>query len=292
MLSRPRKPQNIQPFSGSPDEDTLTTPLELSGVSYAPYRADHGCKSKHEIEKDFQHFAASYSIVRIYGTDCDQVAKVYAAAKAHGMKIFLGIWDPSSAIDEAEAILAGVNGDWDRVHTVSVGNELVNSDQARPVDMAAAVIKVRSFLRQKGYKGPVVTVDTFTAYLSHPQLGQVSDYCAVNAHAFFDPTISAPESGRWLRETVERVKTACPGSKKVVVTETGWPTKGDPNGRAVPSISNQRFAMDSIKHEFSSDPGDVIFFSAFNDLWKKREQTTFNADQFWGIDGAVSTSDQ
>lgn len=275
---------NSPPFNSS-------SPSKSFGISYAPYRGDHQCKSKAEIARDFERFGKSYSMVRIYGTDCDQVAPVRTAAKAHGMKVFLGIWDPAAVAVEARKIIDVFHGDWAMVDTVSVGNELVNNHKTSPDEMVRAVHDARSLLRKAGYQGPVVTVDTFLAYLDHPKLGQASDYCAVNAHAFFDPTIKAHQAGRWLQGTVNRVKSVCAGSKRVVVTETGWPTRGDSNGHAVPGLENQRSAMDSIKHEFSASPGNVVLFSAFNDLWKKRESATFNADQYWGIDGAVSHSD-
>lgn len=264
---------------------------ELFGVSYAPYRADHGCKTQDDVNDDMEQMAGKYSVIRIYGTDCDQVPMMYKAAKKNGMKLFLGIWDPSAMRDEANKIVAGIKGDWDIVHTVSVGNELVNSGQASPRDIVAAVKSARSTLRAAGYQGPVVTVDTFMAVQAHPELCDASDYCAINAHAFFDSTITASHAGRWLANTIDRVKSTLSNSKKVVITETGWPTKGLANGLAVPGLANQKLALDSIQKAFTATPGDIILFSAFNDLWKVKVASTFDADQFWGIDGAVAKCD-
>ncbi|OAA81918.1 Glycoside hydrolase, superfamily [Akanthomyces lecanii RCEF 1005] len=264
---------------------------ELFGVSYAPYRADHGCKTQEDVNDDVEQMAGKYSVIRVYGTDCDQVPMMYKAAKKTGMKLFLGIWEPSAVQDEANKIIAGVNGDWDMVHTVSVGNELVNSGQASPRDIVAAVQSARSILRAAGYQGPVVTVDTFMAVQAHPELCDASDYCAMNAHPFFDSTTTASHAGRWLINTIARVKTALSNSKRIVITETGWPTEGLANGLAVPGLANQKMALDSIQKAFTTTPGDIILFSAFNDLWKVKAASTFNADQFWGINGAVAKCD-
>ncbi|CAM1503763.1 Fc.00g013540.m01.CDS01 [Cosmosporella sp. VM-42] len=263
----------------------------LPGVAYAPYRADHQCKTKAQINDDFSRFKGSYGMVRIYGTDCGQVPIVCDAAKSIGVKLFLGIWDLDKVADEARMIISGVNGDWDIVNTVSVGNELVNSGQASPKKVIQAVKKARKILRKAGYKGPVVTVDTFIATLAHPELCQASDYCAINAHAFFDSTITAPQAGKWLTNTVESLRKKVPATKNIVVTESGWPTKGMTNGQAVPGLEEQQAAIDSLKEAFADNPGDLILFSAFNDLWKKKEAATFNADQYYGIGGAVSNSD-
>lgn len=302
-ITRPVSQQAIDPvITGIPQSHETGKPVngsggppstsELFGVSYAPYRADHSCKSQQDINNDFSQLKQSYSLVRVYGTDCDQVPMVYSAAKAHGMQLFLGIWDPHYVEDEANKIISGIDGDWDVVHTVSVGNELVNNGEAAPQEIIHSMTKARSILRAAGFQGPVVAVDTFTAVLANPELCKASDYCAINAHAFFDSTIAAHQSGMWLENTISRVQSAISGNKKVVVTETGWPTKGVANGLAVPGLENQKVALDAIREKFADNPGDVILFSAFNDLWKKKEMTTFNSDQFWGINGAVSSCDQ
>lgn len=287
----PKKPPMGLPSSG-PWISEDAPPSGRFGISYAPYRASHECKTKQDIEQDFQRFASNYSVVRIYGTDCDQVRNVYSAAKTYGIRVFLGIWEPTAVEDEVGKIVSGVNGDWNLIHTISVGNELVNNGQASPGQVIKAVKSARSSLRAAGYQGPVVAVDTFVAVQAHPELCEESDYCAVNAHAFFDSTCSASDAGEWLQNTVSNVKSALSVPKMIVVTETGWPTKGDRNGMAIPGLENQEAALDSIKREFVDSPGNVILFSAFNDLWKQKSLATFNADQYWGIGGAVSTSDE
>ena len=274
-----------------PSNGTAPAGADQFGVSYTPYRANQQCKSQDDIDNDFKQLAGKYSLVRIYGTDCDQASMVYTACKANNMKLFLGIWSPSTVQDEAQKIISGVQNDWSMVHTVSVGNELVNNGQATPEELSSAVDQARSQLRDAGYQGPVVTVDTFTAALAHPEMYDSSDYVAINAHAFFDSSTTASQAGDWLKGTVARVQTAIP-NKKVMVTESGWPVEGMSNGEAVPSLENQKAALGSIQETFASTPGDVILFSAFNDLWKKKDAATFDADQYWGINGAVSKCDQ
>lgn len=262
----------------------------LFGISYTPYRSDQKCKSQLEIKDDFRRLGGSYSLVRIYGTDCDQVNKVYSAAKSTGLKLFLGIWDLASLQEEALKIISAIYGDWGVVHTISVGNELVNRGHATPKQVVDALRLVRPLFRSAGYQGPVVTVDVFNVAESHPQLCEASDYCAMNAHPFFDSTVSAPQAGEWLLNTTRRIRSALANSD-VMVTETGWPTEGLPNGLAVPGIHNQRVALASIKDAFSANPSHIVLFSAFNDLWKQKETSTFNAEQYWGVDGAVSNCD-
>lgn len=251
------------------------------GISYAPYREDHQCKSQDDINSDLQQLSRYYSTVRIYGTDCEQVGKVVQAAKPLGMKIFAGIWDPKNIDEEVKLLQEGVGDNWDLIHFVSVGNEQVNSGQATAADMASAVAEARTLLRQAGFNGPVTTVDTFGAYQRNAQLGEASDHCTINAHAYFDSTISADNAGQWLKNTVDDVRKACPPSKKVVVTETGWPTQGNSNGQAIPGVEEQAAALNSMRSLFAQDPSQVYFFSAFNDLWK--DPGSMNTEKYWGI---------
>lgn len=277
--------------SGSSGGSSGSSSSKLSGVSYAPYRGDHQCKSEDEIKQDFSELAGSYSLVRIYGTECDQVSKIYPCAKANNMKLFLGIWDINDVHNEARLIIDTINGDWDIVDTISVGNELVNNNAATPAQVLAAVDEARTILSAAGYKGPVLTVDTFMAVQEHPELCEKSEYCAINAHAFFDSHTSADGAGKWLSDTVKDVKSKLSSDKRVVVCETGWPTKGDSNGKAVPGLSQQGSALKAIEEAFSEHPDDIILFSAFNDHWKKPEPATFHAEQYWGIDGKDSASE-
>ncbi|CAG9956134.1 unnamed protein product [Clonostachys rosea f. rosea IK726] len=278
------------PGSAAPSP-TAPGKADKFGISYAPYRGDHGCKDARDVQNDFDQLK-DYSVIRIYGTDCDQVSKTYKAAKNTKTKLMLGVWDINDVENEVSKIIAGVEGGWDKIQAVSVGNEVVNKGEANPQKVIGAIKKARSMLRGAGFKGPVVTVDTFNAVEKHPELCEASDFCAINAHAFFDSTTSASHAGKWLDDTVQRVKLALSKPMDVVVTETGWPMDGSPNGLAIPSLENQKLAIESIKKAFSKTPGDVVLFSAFNDLWKTKSMDTFNAEQFYGIGGAISKSDR
>lgn len=207
---------------------------------------------------------------------------------------------------------------WDTmIDTISVGNELVNNGQATPAQVLSAVRTVRKALRKEGYNGPVVTVDTFVAVLQHPQLcaSPDTDYCAVNVHPFFDPHTEAKGAGEFVRRQVLNIREATTTStststitdprtnggqekqqkqvqKRVVVTETGWPTQGNANYKAVPGRAEQKMAVKGVmdiwreaRQRGFGDDGDfeVFMFTAFDDPWKKAEKGTFYAEQFWGI---------
>ncbi|KAJ5374794.1 Glycoside hydrolase superfamily [Penicillium concentricum] len=260
------------------------------GISYSPYKADRTCKTQEEVNQDLDRIP-EYSFVRIYGTDCDQTRIVSKAARRHNMRVFAGVYDltdfPGSLSAFGDAV-TGPDGkkDWSIFHTISIGNELVNAGTNSPGDVAAAVKKARSVLRAQGYNGPVVTVDTFSVLLDHPELCQVSDYCAANCHAFFDRTQRPAGAGPYALAQARSIS-ARAGGKRTMITESGWPHGGDSNGGAIPSAENQRLAVASLRKSFDHRREDLVLFTAFDDLWKDDNRFTFNAERFWGIHGGL-----
>ena len=248
---------------------------------YTAYHDDSTCKDANAVQQDFNQING-FGLVRIEGTDCGQVGNVLSACKAKGMKLFVGVYDISNVASEMATIIKAVGNDWDVIDTISVGNEVINSQGAGALpQVISALGTARSLLKATPYKGPVVAVDTFDAIKAHPEICQNSDYAAANAYAFFDSTATASNAGPWAKNTAQDVSNAC-GGKKTVITESGWPSSGGSNGAAVPSPQNQQTAISSLKSSFSSG---LFIMGAFNDKWKKSGSGQFGCENFYGIYG-------
>ena len=115
------------------------------------------------------------------------------------------------------------------------------------------------------------------------ELCTASDFCAINCHAFFDANTLPSGAGAFVKNWAEQISQAA-GGKTTVVTESGWPTQGDPNGVAVPSQANHETAIQSLKSSFAGGE-NLVLYGMYNDLWKKDSGTTFGAEKFWGIYG-------
>lgn len=248
------------------------------GITYSPYNADGSCKSASEVASDLSALT-DFGIIRLYGVDCDQVSNVLQA-KTSSQKLFLGIYYVDAIESGVETIKAAVEeyGSWDDIYTVSIGNELVNDGEATVSQISEYVSTGRSALEAAGYTGPVVSVDTFVAVINNPGLCNYSDYMAVNAHAYFDKYTVAANAGPWLLQQIQRVWSACGGKKDVVIVESGWPSKGDTYGVAVPSKANQKAAISSI---IETCGDDTILFTAYNDYWKA--DGDYGVEKYWGI---------
>lgn len=299
------------------------------GISYSPYTAAGMCKSQEQIDQDVDAISeddeGSYAFIRIYGIDCNQTAMVASAAQRRNIQVFAGLFDitdfPHSLdtiIDAAHIISPNPENPeegWKTFHTITIGNELIQKHAATIPQVVDSIHTARSILRDAGYKGPVVTVDTYSVLLAHPELCEVSDYCATNCHVFFDATQTAQDAGGYARDVARRISDATASShgqgngngkrdggggkrKRTLIAESGWPHAGYPNGKAVPSMENQRVAIESLKMAFSNDPNantgqeegadadeenGLVLFTAFDDLWKEDGEGTFGAEKFWGI---------
>ena len=255
------------------------------GLVYSPYMDDGNCKTADQVSGDFESISG-YSFVRAYGTDCNQVSTILAAAKAKGMKLFLGIYDITAVTSEIQTIISAVGSDWDMVDTISIGNEGVNNGQYTVSAVVAAISTARGLLKSTSFSGNVVTVDTFVATIANPELCEASDYAAVNCHPFFDGGVTADQAGTFVLEQMQRVSSAC-GGKNTWITETGWPTKGNSNNKAVPGTAEQSTAISAIRSAISKN---VILFSAFNDYWKSDNSGTYGCEKYWGMFGSSKYS--
>ncbi|KIX00740.1 uncharacterized protein Z518_09805 [Rhinocladiella mackenziei CBS 650.93] len=240
-----------------------------------------GCKDSGTLNSDFGYLASQgFSKVRVYDIGCD-LGAVVAAAAARGLQVVAGINTIGNVASDITKLVGMINGDWDPVDTIVVGNEVVNNG-GNPGAVVAALGVARPILTLAGFTKNVVTVDTFIAHENNPQLCQASDYCAVNAHAFFDSHTTAEQAGTFVANTVSNIAKGANG-KSIVITESGWPYQGSPNGKAIPSPANQQSAIQSLRTAFSGNPGGIFLFQAYDATYK--DPGPWGVEQFFGIYG-------
>lgn len=276
--------------SSAPQVDTEAGDGLPIGVTYDPFTGTEGntrCKTDAEIADEFSRMS-SYKTVRIYGMGCNIVPLAVQNAQKNGQTLMGGAYlshksngeDLSTVITTwKNTIDQDANGNWDILKLFSVENERVNDHDMTVSEVVDAIRRARNQLRSVGYNGPVGAVETVPATLDNPMICEASDVVMVNCHPFFDQNTVAEDAGSFVKGQIERVKTAC-NTNRVVVTETGWPHQGDPNGKAVPSPDNQAKALASIRSEFSSD---VFIHNSFDSLWKTDWASSFNAERYWGV---------
>ncbi|SGZ50951.1 CIC11C00000002593 [Sungouiella intermedia] len=258
---------------------------EGAGITYSPYTKDGQCKTASEVALDIKMLLA-YPMIRLYSVDCSGIQNVVAAMSSL-QKLFLGVWSidnlPTDLSNMQTQVLSGSRG-WSAVHTVAIGNELVNAGTKTVAQIKTAVSTARSWFKSNalGYSGYIVSVDTLAAVMADASMCDISDYLAVNCHPYFSG-IEALTSGTWLKAQVQSLQSHCGNGKQIMITESGWPTYGNTVGDAVPSQENQLLAIKGL----ATVMGDqVIMFTTYNDYWKA--PGSWNVEQHWGIYGDPS----
>lgn len=96
------KPSPSPSPSPSPEPSGSSGPGFGSAVTYTPYNADQSCKSTSQVAADFEKISG-YEVVRLYGTDCNQISNVIAATHSN-VKLLLGIFNINAIQSEVQII--------------------------------------------------------------------------------------------------------------------------------------------------------------------------------------------
>lgn len=261
------------------------------GICYDMIDSQTKCKTSGTINQEFNFLKSKgFGIVRVYDIGCP-VGDFVAAAAQNGLKIMIGINSINNYDGDLDKLIGMVNGNWGPVDTVYICNECVNSGAASAGNVAGKVSAAKRTLQGKGFNGNVVTVDTFNVMMNDATICSTSDYCATNIHAFFDPNTSADRAGGFVHNMYEKVVQQNSG-KRVVITESGWPWKGQCNGQACPSVDNQVTAVNGIMGQFSGQANNLFLFQGYDAGYKSGGQ--FGVEPYFGIfdadhyNGAIS----
>lgn len=241
-----------------------TSVSPFTGFTYSPYNNDGTCKDQAAVQSDIDTIASKgMTSVRLYGTDCNQIALVKAALPSD-MTMMVGIFDMSDLSGQVASALSQLDYSCDNVFAVSIGNELVHDGEQTPAAMVANVNSARSQLQAGGCYSPVVTVETPLEFEEYAELADCSDFVAANIQPFYNTANTALSSGEFVLGQIQILEQY---GKSVVVTEVGWPSSGETNGAAVPSKWNQLLTVLSVQETLGEQYAHY-FFSAFDNFWK------------------------
>ena len=126
---------------------------------------------------------------------------------------------------------------------------------------------------------PVSFVDAYYLFEQHPAVAQAVDVLLVNCYPYWE-SCPAEYALLYMKEMYRRAQRAAPG-KRVVISETGWPTSGTPFYAAEPGFENaaEYFVR---TYQWAEEEGvDIFYFSAFDEAWKVAAEGDVGA--FWGL---------
>ncbi|KAF5099111.1 hypothetical protein D0Z00_001775 [Geotrichum galactomycetum] len=258
-------------------------------VTYSPYNDDSSCKTSDQVYSDLSKIASlGIGNIRVYGTDCNSIYTVEPNAVKLGLKVDQGFWIGSAGVD---AIDSGVQdlinwvknnngGDWSLFTTLTIGNEAIYGGYVDGKTLLAKIKSVKSTLRSAGWSGSVTTAEPPQSYINFPDLCTDTDgidYVGLNAHPYFDANTAPADAGNFVLSQIKLAQSAC-NNRAVQITETGYPSAGNTNGKAVPTKDNQATAIKSI---LSAMNNNCVLFTLYNDMWKT--PGPYNVEQNFGF---------
>jgi exo-beta-1,3-glucanase (GH17 family) len=197
-------------------------------------------------------------------------------AKEFGMKTLVGAWlGDDSEINEREVeglIKLAKEG---FVDIAAVGNEVMYRKDLSEDELLDFINRVKKELP----KIPVGYVDAYYEFIIKPRITDACDVILANCYPFWE-SCPAENSLNYMKQMYYQAKQAANG-KPVIISETGWPSKGEELKGAFPSEKNALDYFINTQLWCMDEEIDCFYFSSFDESWKVGPEGEVGAH--WGI---------
>ncbi|MEM1043306.1 MAG: glycosyl hydrolase family 17 protein [Bacteroidota bacterium] len=126
---------------------------------------------------------------------------------------------------------------------------------------------------------PVSFVDAYFLFEQHPAIAEAVDVLLVNCYPFWE-SCPAEYALLYMKEMYRRAVKVASG-KRVIISETGWPSSGTAFGASVPSYDNALEYVINTYRWAEEDGIEIFYFAAFDEAWKVRAEGDVGA--YWGL---------
>jgi glycoside/pentoside/hexuronide:cation symporter, GPH family len=251
----------------------------LHGLCFSPYveGQDTGdILSENQIIRRLDLIAPHTQWIRSFScTEGNELIPEIAHKK--GLKTLVGAWisdDKERNEKEIQSLIqlakAGL------VDIAAVGNEVLHREEISEQELIGYIQRVRAALPDSI---PVGYVDAYYQFLNRPALVGACDVVLANCYPFWEGADN-DFALNYLSRMVELTELSSNG-KKVIITETGWPTKGENIEAAVPSHLNAMKYFIAVQDWAKNSEIELFYFSSFDESWKVKQEGEIGAG--WGI---------
>ena len=287
-----------KPTGGYSSGGRIVTNGNKWAMTYTPYAPDGNCKTEADIKSDIKQIAdLGFTTIRSYSTDCGVFEYVVPACQKHGLRIIYGIFleaggsggkGPFSqyANDQLDDIKN--NAPKDGVAMVIVGNECMFNNNCVPAELASYIDHVREQLQGAGFPKDIAITTTEPVGTWEEKGAALCDHIdifTVQVHPYFTATISPDMAGDFAAQQLEQAAKVCPeaAAKGKYISEIGWPSAGNSNGKAIAGVAEQKEAMKNIIEKVGAES---TLFSFKDDPWK--HPGALGVEQHFGCADALS----
>lgn len=255
---------------------SLQTPMH--GICFSPYvtgQKPGDQLSEEQIRRRMKIIQPHTKWVRSFScTEGNEL--IPKIAHEMGIKTLVGAWlGKDKEINEAE--IAGLIklAKEGYVDIAVVGNEVLYRGDLSEGELLDYIQRVKQAIPgiEVGY------VDAYYEFENHPQITAACDVILANCYPFWEGC-SIEYSLPYMKDMYHRAKKAGQG-KKVIITETGWPNKGEKLYGAEPSDFNALTYFLNAQSWSKEDDIEMFYFSSFDEDWKVDAEG--DVGPYWGL---------
>ncbi len=197
-------------------------------------------------------------------------------AKESGMKTLVGAWignDEDKNRQEIENLIQLAKEGF--VDIAAVGNEVLYRKELSEQELIERILHVKEAIPNV----PVGYVDAYYEFVKCPAITEACDVILCNCYPYWEGTefrYSLPHMQQMYHQALHAGK-----GKRVIITETGWPSQGESLGNAMPSMMNAMKYFINTQLWAMDENVEVFYFSSFDESWKVGAEGEVGA--YWGI---------
>lgn len=199
-----------------------------------------------------------------------------ALAKEYGIKTLVGAWlseDKETNAQEIEGLIHLVKQGF--VDIAAVGNEVLYRKELSEQELLDYIYHVKQHIPET----PVGYVDAYYEFTDRPAISDACDVILANCYPYWEGC-HIDYSFSYMKEMYQQAVKAGNG-KKVIITETGWPTAGGAFEGAEASMSNFIKYFSNTMQWAKNENIELFYFSSFDESWKTSDEG--NVGAYWGL---------
>lgn len=250
----------------------------MHGIGFSPYEegqkpgdqiSEEQIRRRMEIIKPYTKWIRSFSC-----TDGNEnIARI---AHEYGIKTMVGAWlgdDPEINEKEIAGLIQLANEGC--VDIAAVGNEVMYRGDLTEDELLSFIYRVKEQITDV----PVGYVDAYYEFSHRPRITEACDVILANCYPYWEGC-DIDYSLVYMKQMFHQAIDAA-GGKKVIISETGWPSQGESLGGAVPSYDNILKYFINTQVWSQQDDIEIFYFSSFDESWKVGAEGDVGA--FWGL---------
>ncbi len=197
-------------------------------------------------------------------------------AKEFGLKTLVGAWLGSEQDKNEEEIAALIDlANKGFVDIAAVGNEVLYRNDLSEDELLDYIKQVKKAIPNV----PVGYVDAYYEFSACPRITDACDVILANCYPFWEGC-HMDYSLVYMKQMFNQAVHAGQG-KKVIITETGWPSQGSNCKAAEPSEDGAiKYFINAQKWSAEEDV-EIFYFTSFDESWKVGSEGDVGA--FWGL---------